>query len=310
MVRKPARQASRPYDFTPARRQAFQAASQKRTFQMTPAKQEALRKATEANRRNYRLTSARRRAMRANARKMQKGSVEKFQMTEKRQRANRANLQKAWATKRTPESRLRSRFNHLKHGLHVRTLEETMHLLGEDSKEFEAHCGRFRRVFAPLNRAEEKVVRRIAAAVWRQLRLFKAQARWQSDTLRRLFQRAPLIPRLDVDETRQRAMFLLILMTDRDKFALHDQRLIAGVERALRLLLRLRADGNPDFQLYSRQTEKEWKEYERLLDEMAAESKEIAEEEQRIAWLERLREGGPEVEAALARARKNLGWPA
>jgi hypothetical protein len=40
-----------------------------------------------------------------------------------------------------------------------------MRQLGEAPEEFEAHCRRFARVFAPENSAEEKVVRLIATTV-------------------------------------------------------------------------------------------------------------------------------------------------
>jgi hypothetical protein len=301
MPRRPARR--RKFRFTPARRAALDEARKKRKFQMTPAKRAAVRKAAEANRRDFRMTRARRRAMSINVRKMQRASVEKFRLTEARLAACRANIQKALAVERAPESYARSRFNHLQHGLQVRTLEETIPLLGEDPKEYEAHKRRFRRVFAPRFQAEEKVVDLIAAAVWRRLRLFKAQARWESDALKQFFAKAAFIQPLGADETRVRGHFLLALLLDRDKLEAREQSLLAVVEREIRTLLRLRSGGDPDFRFISRDSEKTWRQYEKLLDAMEAEYREIAEEENRNDLLERLMEGGPDVEAALRKVR-------
>jgi hypothetical protein len=252
----------RRYRFTAARRAALDAARQKRTSVMTPARWAAVRKAAEANRRNFRLTRARLAAMRANGRKMQAASVEKFRMTKHRQRADLANLQKAWAKKRPPESYARSRFNHLKHGLDVRTLDDTFKLLGEDPKEFEAHCRRFARVFAPANPAEEKIVRRLAEVVWRRLRLFQAQARWERDRLKYFFGHAPFVKPLGPELTRLRAHALIGLLLDRAGFNRHDQLLTAAMERQLRALLRLRTGGDPQFKLFTRETRAELKEFE------------------------------------------------
>lgn len=297
------------YSFTPARQRALDAARRKRRFEMTPAKLAALGKATEANRRNFRLTPARLRAMQINARKMQRASVEKFRMTEARREANDRNIRKALAAPRTPESRLRSRFNHLQHGLQVGSLEETIELMGEDRKEFEEHAERFRRVFVPRGEAEEEVVRSIARATWRRLRLFRAQACWETKQLKKLFARAPAVPQLDTEATRARAHLLLIALTDRDLFAKHDQSLIAEVERELRMLLRLRAGGKTGFGLYSRDSQKTWRRYARLQKKLDAEYREVEKEEKRIDLLERLQAGGPEVEAAIARVRAEMGWP-
>lgn len=277
---------------------------------MTPAKLAALRKATEANRKNYRLTPARLRAMRANALKMQRASVERFQLTEARKQANARNLLKAHAAPRPPESRLRSRFNHLQHGLDVRSLEETMEQMGEDPKEFEKHVERFRRAFVPGGETEEKVVRSIAEATWRRFRLFRAQACWEAGQVKKLFELAPSPSRLDLEATRTRALNLIIALNDRDRFHQHDQALIAGVERELRMLLRLRSDGRAGFGLYSRDSQKTWRRFEQLQNKLEAEYREVEEEEKRIEILERLMEGGPEVEAAIARARAKMGWPA
>ena len=230
----------------------------------------------------------------------------KYPRNEEQKGASRANLSKAHAASREPGNYRRYHRHKLKHGLQVRSLEQTLRLLGEDPREFEAHCGRFARVFAPAGPTEEKVVRRIAVATWHELRLFKAQARWQADALRRYFQHAVFVQPLDAHTTRLRALFLMSLITDREKFLFHDQRLTGAVERALRALLRLRAGGDPEFQLYSRQTEKERREYRRLEKGIEEEQRIIEQTEHDLDLQERLIKGGPEVARALARVRRNL----
>jgi hypothetical protein len=293
------RKRRRKYSFTPARRAALDAARRKRTSLMTPARWAAVRKAAEANRRNFRMTRARRRAMSINIRKAQKASVEKFQMTEARRRANAVSIRKALAAPRAPESYARSRFNHLQHGLQVRSLEETMHLLGENPKEWEAQSEGFARLFSPTNPVEEKVVHLLAAAVWRRLRLFTAQARWESDNLRRFLTRTPLISPLDADSTRLRAYGLMTLLLNREKFHRHDHHLTGVVERQLRTLLHLRTGGDPQFKYLMRRSPQERREAE----ELAAQWKRVHDALTDVTFEERLRRGGPEVEAALARFR-------
>lgn len=289
------------YVFTPARRAALDAARKKRRFALTPAKLAALRKATEAARAGWQLTPARRRAMGINIRKMQKGSVEKFQMTERRDRAIRANLRKAWAKQRAPESYTRSRFNDLKHGLQARSIEESIELLGEDRKEFARHLARLRQAFAPANPSEEKVVRLIAAATWRRLRLFHAQARWESDRLKRFFRQPACLPPRDPEQTRWRGLALISLLTDYRRLARHEQSLVGVVEREIRTLLRLRAGGNADFRLYSRQSERACQRFRALEKELERQEQRIEDAERDPRFSQRLRAGGPEVEAALAR---------
>ena len=299
MPRRPARRR-RKYEFTPARRAALDEARQKRQFLMTPAKWAAIRKAVEANRRNFRLTRARRRAMSINARKMQRASVDKFRLTEARLAANRANIRKALAVQRTPESYARSRFNHLQHGLQVRTLEETMHLLGDDQREFDSHCRSFARVFAPANPVEEKVVHLLAAAVWRRLRLFKAQARWESDNLRRFLARGPSLGPLDAGWTRVRAYELMVLLLNREKFHRHDHHLTGVVERQLRTLLHLRTGGDPQFKYLMRRSPEERREAE----ELAAQWKRVQDALTELTFEERFRRGGPAVKATIRKLQR------
>ena len=103
-----------------------------------------------------------------------------------------------------------------------------------------------------------------------------------------------------------RGLTLLVLLCEREKFDRHDRSLIGVVEREIRTLLRLRAGDNPDFHLYSRDSKKTWERYERLEAERDAEQKALEEEEKRVALLERLHAGGPEVEAAIESARADM----
>jgi len=250
------------YRFTAARRAALDAARQKRTSVMTPARWAAVRKAAEANRRNFRLTRVRLAAMRANARKMQAASVEKFRMTKRRQRADLANLHKAWAKKRPPESYARSRFNHLKHGLTVRTLEETLHLLGETPKELAAHRRLLVRTFAPRDAIERRAVARLSEVLWRRLRLYRARARWEADTLQHYLGDLPEETNLSADETGARADLLLgALLLDSRLYRYEDQ-FRRHIERLLRYLLRKRADRDPHFPTDGRMSLKECLEIE------------------------------------------------
>jgi hypothetical protein len=298
-----------PYRFTPARRRALDAARRKRTFAMTPAKWAALRKAVEANRRNFRMTPARRRAMRANALRMQRASVEKFRMTEARRRAAAANLRRAQAAPRPPSSRRRSRFSHLQHGLQARSFFGTLKRLGEDRRKFRELEEGFRQVFVPRGEAEAEVVQAIARATWRRLRLFRAQAVWEWKRVKRLFQQVPPLPRLDLETTRTRAYLLLIALAERERFDRFDRQLIHAVERDVRRLLRLRAEGRGDYGLYARESRRIVRKYQRQERELMRARRDVEETEANLELRERLAQGGPEVDAALAQTRARWGWP-
>ena len=291
------RRSRRPFVFTPARRAALDAARAQRRFEMTPAKWAAVRKAVDANRRNFHLTPARLQAMSINGRKMQQASVRKFQMTDKRTRANLANMAKAWATKRPPESYARSRFNHLNHGLQVRNLDETLRQLGDDPQALEKHRRGFARVFAPTNSVEEKIVGLLADAVWRRLRLFKAQAVWESETLARLLEVALPIQPYDAEDTFLRASGLMVLLLNRQRFHLRDQGLTGVVERELRALIHLRSGGKLKFHYLMRQSPQEKRKTKELEEAYDRYEKKLRE----VDFYDRLARGGPEVEAAIAK---------
>lgn len=281
------------YRFTAARRAALDKARQARKFLLTPAKLAALRKATEANRLNFRLTPARLAAMRTNAGKMQAASVEKFRLTERRLLASRANLRKAQAVERAPKSYARSRFNHLKHGLQVRTLDETLTLLGEDPREFQLHRDLLARAFVPQDELERKVIHRLAEAVWRRLRLYRAQARWEADMLKAHLGASPPLKTLPPELTRLRAFGLMALLLNQDCLSRWSDQLLRRVEHMLRFLLRKRL-GHED------------REFRGLVLERCRVPKELEEMEEHWASeraVQRLLAGGPEVEAILERFR-------
>ncbi|MGD0923444.1 MAG: hypothetical protein ABSA70_17025 [Terriglobia bacterium] len=260
-------------------------APRRKAYELTPARLEACRansrKAAEANHLRYQATRRRRAASLANAVKAREANRQNFRFTEARRAASALTIRQAQAAERTPESYARSRFNHLKHGLDVRTLEETLKQLGDDPKEYAAHCRRFERVFAPENPAEQKVVRLLAAVVWRRLRLFQAQVRWETDRLKYFFTHAPAIQPLDPELTRLRAHGLMGLLLDRERLNRHDRLLTVAMERELRVLLRLRTGSDAQFKFFSHET--------------SAEEKRIKELEREVRTYDRLASGDPEA---------------
>ena len=85
--------------------------------------------------------------------------------------ANRANAQKSTGPK-TPEGRAAVSLNSLKHGLSAKTIV----VMGEDPKEFEALWESLLAEHQPATPTEAILVRQLAMAAWRQLRLFRAEA--------------------------------------------------------------------------------------------------------------------------------------
>lgn len=167
-----------------------------------------------------------------------------YRPTEKRRRASRANLERAIAARRSPEGRASARLNALKHGLFARqTVGESVLRLGEDPKKFELHLALFRRVFIPTDDDERRMVRELAEAVWRRLRLFHAQARWEMDRLHRIYAKAPTPEQLDLDDTVARADGLTLALMEFDAFFRESTKLESQVETCLRKLILKRSDG-------------------------------------------------------------------
>ena len=185
------------------------------------------------------------------------------------------------------EADFRRRYHTLKHGLGagVCSLEESMVVLGGDPAEFKALTGLIERTFVPKNFPEYEVVQRLAAAVWRWLRLYKAAAQWEAEALRQVLSAGPEVESLSADETKMRAAGVMTLLLNERRLSRSRHQLLAEVERQLRALLKIRSGGKAKFHIISRQSRKE--------------QRELEEEEKLCRVVDRIDEGGPEVEAIL-----------
>jgi len=189
------------------------------------------------------------------------------------------------------EADFRRRYHTLKHGLGagVCSLEESMAALGEDPAEFKALAGLIERAFVPKNLPEYEVVQRLARALWRRLRLYKAAAGWEAEALRQALSSGPEVESLSVDETQMRAFGVMTLLLDETRLFRSRIQLLAEVERQLRALLKIRSGGKSKFHFISRQSRKE--------------QRELEEEERFWRVVDRIDEGGSEVEALLEKFR-------
>jgi hypothetical protein len=140
----------------------------------------------------------------------------------------------------------------LKHGLFARRLRGPVAALGEDPRDYKAIHRLVARYFGPQNAEEEKLAGLIADSLWRQHRLFFAQAAWQLERLNFFLSKAPPIEASDANETKLRAYTLLTVLLDRDESHRRAWRLLATTERLLRRLLRLRFGHEPNFQTGTR----------------------------------------------------------
>ncbi len=68
-------------------------------------------------------------------------------------------------------------------GLYAVSLRRSARLAGESSAAFDTHVDLFLQALAPRNRQEQRLARGIAATVWRRLRVFRGQARWEEASL-------------------------------------------------------------------------------------------------------------------------------
>jgi hypothetical protein len=162
--------------------------------------------------------------------------------TEKRLRASLANLARAQAARRTPQGSASARLNALKHGLFAeQTLEESVDRLGESKEEFEGCLRLFERGFAAADDEELRLVRGLAATVWRRLRFFHAQARWEKERMQRVFAQAPA--QFDVEETVARADRLVLAFMELDPFFRELSKIETRIEFWLRKLIRKRSQG-------------------------------------------------------------------
>jgi len=164
--------------------------------------------------------------------------------TEKRLQASRANFEKAIAARRSPEGNASARLNALKHGLFAqRRLAESVDRLGEDKQEFDLHLRLFERVFVPADEEEKQIVRTLAHTVWRRLRFFHAQARWEKEKLQKMFAEALSPAKLSLDDTVARADGLALALMQFGAFFRELHKLESQVESRLRKLIRKRSRG-------------------------------------------------------------------
>src|SRR5260370_27105293 len=95
--------------------------------------------------------------------------------TERQIEANRRNAQHSTGPT-TPEGRAAVRLNGLKHGL----CAETIVVPGEDPAEFEALLEAYRAEYKSVTPTDEFLVRQLAMADWRLLRLHRIEAGFYS----------------------------------------------------------------------------------------------------------------------------------
>ena len=215
-------------------------------------------------------------ARRANLLKARSAPRERiYRSPEKRQAANRCNLAKAQAALRTRRGSAHSRMNALKHGLFAHEFSPaTLRRLGEDPQEFREMRRLFRRVFVPRERPERELVARLAETCWRRLRLFRAQALREQESLRQALASVPAVRRpLGHEETEIRAQMLGMAIYDFSATVTEAFKLQSQIECLLRALMRKRSSGTVEFGLASPRRDSRIAEVESL----ALEGKPIAE---------------------------------
>jgi len=207
--------------------------------------------------------------------------------TEKRLRASRANFQKAIAARRSPEGNASARLNALKHGLFAqRRLAESVDRLGEDKQEFDLHLRLFEHVFAPGDEEERRIVRGLAQTVWRRLRFFRAQARWEKEKLQSMFAEAPALAQLSVEDTVARAEGLALALMQFDAFYRELNKLESQVESRLRKLIRKRSQGQLRWRGFRPRRDPVWERFteDEKLSQSAEQWDAMSPEDQAALW--------------------------
>jgi hypothetical protein len=272
-----------------------------------------LEKAWQANRRHWEKTPARMAAARRTIQLAQaaiRGRPRKFSPAQLRAvRANVARARDALAARgrspehlaklrqtivgaraaRTPASFRRQAAKVLKHGLFARSMRETLRPLGEDRKEFARHFHLLRAYFGPRGPQEEKIVRTVVEAVRRRIRLWRAEAYWQSRHLEQLLEMAAPLATPDPELTRHRAMVLMEVLSRQERLFELNYRLLAVLERLLRRLVRRRSGGQLDLKMLAREERRPPDSEEAKLERLHAENQ---------VWA-RLLDGDPELQAVL-----------
>jgi len=193
-------------------------------------------------------------ARRANLLKARAAPRERiYRSTEKRRTASRRNLAKARAARATRRGTRRPRLNAVKHGLFTHEFSPaTLRRLGEDPQKFREMQRLFRRLLSPRERPERELVRRLCETCWRRLRLFRARARQEQESLRKALEKVPCArDPLGPFETELRAQFLGIGLFDLGRTVDEGLKLHSQIECLLRTLLRKRSAGTEEFHMLS-----------------------------------------------------------
>jgi hypothetical protein len=221
-----------------------------------------------------------------------------YRPTEKRRAASRRNLAKAQAALRT--RRTSARLNALKHGLFARQFSApALCRLGEDPREYQEMLRLFRRVFVPCERPEKELVARLAQTCWRRLRLFRAQAQRERESLRGALRSMPASRwALSEEETELRAHLVVSTLFNFSGILNEALKLQSEIECLLRALLRKRSSGTLEFRMVAPRRESRLAEVGSLaLGSRTAD--ELSEDE----LIERLRYLSPERILAMNRRR-------
>jgi hypothetical protein len=140
-------------------------------------------------------------------------------LSERKRAAIMANLAKANAAPRPKSRYRRSRHNATKHGLFVRDLKGSMKRLHERPREFRRLHSLLRRAFVPHNEPQEFLVKRLAEAIWRRVRVFRAAARWQLEALHKTFRHADPKSHPGAIVLRSRAFNVMEALLDEQRLA-------------------------------------------------------------------------------------------
>ena len=224
-------------------------------WEFTPARRRAslrtIKQATLANRKlGRKLSSAQQQAARRNVASAREALQARGRSPEHLAKLRRS-IAKARAA-RTRKSIERQAEKVLKHGLFARRLRGPVAALGENPRDYRAIHRLVARYFGPQNTEEEKLAHLIADSLWRQHRIFFAQASRQLERLNFYLSQAPPMEEPDANETKLRAYTLLTVLLDRDESHRRAWRLLATTERLLRRFLRARFGHDPNFQTRER----------------------------------------------------------
>jgi hypothetical protein len=223
----------------------------------------------------------------------------KYRPTARRVAASRASIKIAQATPRTPESWDPSRYNALKHGLYVHSFEQTLAKLGESAEEFRSFRERLERAFQARGAPEQWAAKRLAEALWRRLRLFKAQLRSETDALNRIFDFGAAAPSRNPEHLRTLGLLVMQALLNRPGLAQTEDRLLCMVERQIRAFLQLVVGGDPKFKIFTREVRRRMNIEKRL-------EQEIEQNRRLIELDERLRAGDPVAPQVLEEAVAEL----